>query len=83
MRYKYTILLFVFLFSGCTNNPFFSDEIKTNEKLSFTGNVQLPLTNDHSDIHVYLEGLDVLTKTDRNGDFKITADVDHLSGRSF
>jgi hypothetical protein len=71
------ILGFLFaLIIGCTSNPFFSDEIKTNEKLSFSGNVKLPYTNNHSDIHVYVEGLDVLTKTDRNGDFTIKMPVE-------
>ena len=65
MRNILIILLLFIICSGCTHNPFFSDEIKTNEKFSLKGNVQLPFTNDHSDIHVYLEGLDVLTKTDQ------------------
>jgi len=74
--FKKVFLLFLLVFlSGCTENPFFSDEIKTNEKLSFRGNVKLPYTSDNSDIHVYVEGLDVLTKTDRNGDFLIKMPV--------
>ncbi len=64
MRFKFTLLFLTILYFGCTNNPFFSDEIKTNEKFSFSGNVQLPFTTNHSEIHVYVEGLDVLTKTD-------------------
>ena len=71
MKYRFTLFLLLALYFGCTHNPFFSDEIKTNEKFSFEGNVQLPFTTNHSDIHVYLEGLDVLTKTDQNGDFTI------------
>jgi len=71
MRYKLTFLFLLTLYYGCTHNPFFSDEIKTNEKFSFKGNVQLPFTTNHSDIHVYVEGLDVLTKTDQKGDFTI------------
>ena len=70
MRLIFTLLLTI-LYFGCTHNPFFSDEISTNEKFSFSGNAQLPFTTNHSDILVYIEGLDVLTKTDQNGDFKV------------
>ena len=76
MRIKlFNLIVLLFLF-GCTHNPFFSDEIETNEKLSFTGNVKLLNTNDHSGVMVYLEGLDIFTETDENGDFRIDLDLE-------
>jgi len=76
MKHRFTFLLLLMLYFGCTSNPFFTDEIRTNKKFSFSGNVQLPFTTNHSDITVYLEGLDVLTKTDTNGDFTIEMPLD-------
>lgn len=66
-----TCLFSIILVHGCTNNPFFSDEIKDTQKLMFSGTVTVPNSDDNSGIQVYVEGLDLDSRTDKNGNFKI------------
>ena len=67
---KWTALLFyiVFLFLGaCEDNPFFGDD-KIAER-EITGRVSLQFSENHSEIYVWLEGTELITQTDENGDF--------------
>ena len=69
------IFIILVLFISCTENPFFDDEISYSEKLEITGNVLIEGESDHSDVLIYMEGFDIFTKSDRNGNFKIKIDI--------
>jgi hypothetical protein len=69
---KWTALPFyvIFLFLGaCEDNPFFGDD-KIPER-EITGRVSLQFSENHSEIYVWLEGTELITQTDENGDFKM------------
>jgi hypothetical protein len=69
---KWTALPFyvIFLFLGaCEDNPFFGDN-KIPER-EITGTVSLQFSENHSEIYVWLEGTELITQSDENGDFKM------------
>jgi len=68
MKWPLTILVSVFIiFIGCENNPFFGDDKIPDRKI--TGTVSLQSSDDRSDIYIWLEGTEIITQTDENGDF--------------
>ncbi len=73
-RYNHKIgfLALCIAFFACTTNPFFEDKIKSYDKQNIKGNVVLQGEKNNAGIVVYLEEFEIFTKTDRNGDFKIT-----------
>jgi hypothetical protein len=60
------------LLTSCTDNPFESDSSITGAARSIEGVVQLSGTNDHSGVHVWMEGIDIATTTDVDGNFTFT-----------
>ena len=60
------------LFFSCTENPLFKENINTSARQTITGRVTLENQSDHSNIFVYFEGLNILTLTDKEGNFQIT-----------
>ncbi|MBC8345296.1 MAG: hypothetical protein ISR82_01555 [Candidatus Marinimicrobia bacterium] len=67
---KWTFLPFfsaLFLLGACEDNPFFgTDKIPERE---LTGTVSLEFSEDQSAVYVWLEGTELITQTDENGDF--------------
>ena len=65
-------LLSIFVFSACTGNPFSDNEISQGMR-RITGKVEVS-DNSHSPegVYVWLEGFDIGTFTDQDGEFEIT-----------
>jgi hypothetical protein len=57
---------------GCTDNPFESAPAIAPSRQSIRGSVQLSGTTDHSGVHVWLEGFDLVTTTGSDGSFSLT-----------
>ncbi|KAA3611156.1 MAG: hypothetical protein D8M58_14370 [Calditrichaeota bacterium] len=78
----YVKLAIIVLFSGlllfCTENPFFEESIKFKERQEINGKVQLQFSSDNSDILVYFEGFEYVTKTDKDGNFALKIPPAHL-----
>jgi hypothetical protein len=74
------IISYVFLVIGlylvfaCTENPFFAKNEQVQFKLKIKGNVTFLDEMDHSGIFVWIEGLEVNTRTNKQGDFTLTLD---------
>ncbi|RMD90286.1 MAG: hypothetical protein D6813_09350, partial [Calditrichaeota bacterium] len=66
------LILLVLLFQSCTLAPFGSSSIDTPNR-SISGNVQLlgDLNLQPDSVYVWLEGLNVATFTDKQGNFKL------------
>ncbi len=58
-------------FSGCTSNPFGGDEISPVHR-HVQGTAYLNQASSHQGIYVWLEGLNVSTRTDTEGRFSLT-----------
>jgi len=76
MRKYYLILLAHFyslfvLLSGCTENPFSKDETISGNRV-IRGKVELNDGVIPNNIHVWLESMDVSSRTDDKGDFQLT-----------
>ncbi len=73
--YKHLLMwAWLALVLGCTENPFFAKDEKVQLNLQIKGNVTFLDEEDHSDIFVWIEGLEVNTRTAENGDFTLTLD---------
>ena len=74
-------LLIVLIFYGsCTENPFFEDD-STQDKKVLRGKVLLDSGETPDDIYVWLEQLNISTRTNSLGDFRIELPrADELSG---
>ncbi len=59
---------------GCTENPFFAKDDRVQLKLQMKGTITLLNEADHSNIFVWIEGLEVNTRTNEQGDFTLTLD---------
>jgi len=72
---SYSILLaaglIAFIFSGCTSNPFGDDDIGAGAR-GMSGKVQLNDGSNPEGIYVWLETFNIGTRTDTNGEFKLT-----------
>lgn len=69
--FKYYIFIFLLIFSSCTDNPFFSDQDFSSDKLSIKGKIELDHAADNGNVYVWLEGLDVSTYTNNAGVFNL------------
>jgi len=72
------IILLMGLLISCTENPFFKEKIKFNERQTISGNVGLESSDDNSGIVVYLESFELFTKTDSDGNFTLIIPAAHL-----
>ncbi len=66
---RFSILLALSFLLGCTENPFLEEEEVSSRAI--VGTVKLKDGWNPEGIHVWLEGLDVWTRTDENGDFRL------------
>ena len=64
-------LLSIFVFSACTGNPFSDDEISTGNR-QISGKVEVSGNQNPEGVYVWLEGFDIGTFTDQDGEFEIT-----------
>jgi hypothetical protein len=64
------IVIFVFLMK-CTGNPFWNDDIDSEDRLTVTGKVQLQDDPDPETIFIWLEGIQVSTYTNSKGEFTL------------
>jgi hypothetical protein len=62
------------LILACTENPFFAKDERVQLKLQIKGNITLLDEADHSNTFVWIEGLEVNTRTNESGDFTLTLD---------
>lgn len=58
-------------FVGCTSNPVGDDTISAGKR-QVTGKATLDTGDDQSGVYVWLEGFDIGTQTDPQGNFKLT-----------
>jgi len=65
------IILIVFLQLSCTDNPFFTDKDFSSDKLTIKGKVELSNSLDHSDVYVWMEGLNASAYTNSDGKFNL------------
>ena len=61
----------VFMFFGCTSNPFGDDKI-SEEKRQISGVVQLGDQASPKDVHVWMAGVNIATRTNDQGEFQLT-----------
>ncbi|MGD9900328.1 MAG: hypothetical protein AB7T22_14485 [Calditrichaceae bacterium] len=62
-------ILFVFVVS-CTENPFWDDNISSNDRQVVEGAIRLSDDSQPDSVMVWLEGFDLVQKTDKRGAFK-------------
>ncbi len=76
-----SLLVFaLFLFVSCTSNPFFGDDTARDTHV-VRGKVLLDSAGSSADIYVWLEQLNISTRTDARGDFKLELPrTDELTG---
>lgn len=65
------LLLSTFIFSACTGNPFSDDEISPGT-MRITGKVEVSNNRNPEGVYVWLEGFDIGTFTNQDGEFEIT-----------
>ena len=65
------LLLSIFIFSACTGNPFSDNEISPGTR-RITGKVEAGNNQSPEGVYVWLEGFDIGTFTDQDGEFEIT-----------
>ena len=81
LKYKSRLLfwgLVLFLFSGCTENPFFTENIDIANHLTVEGRVILNDDTAPVNIYVWLERFNLSTYTDSSGYFKLKLPDPHL-----
>ena len=64
------LLLSTFIFSACTGNPFSDDEISPGTR-RITGKVEVSNDQSPEGVYVWLQGFDIGTFTDQDGNFEI------------
>lgn len=70
MKYAFLFVSLLFFCSSCTDNPFFDDN-SAEDKRILTGKVLLNSGESPENIYVWLEDLNISTRTNAQGDFKI------------
>jgi hypothetical protein len=70
MKIIHCALLFLSILSSCTESPVGSDQI-SGGKRQISGQVTLQGSADPQGVYIWLEGLDITTRTDENGLFEI------------
>jgi len=75
----FSITVFLF-YHSCTSNPFWNDGVKLEENL--TGKIVLENMNSNTRTFVWLEGYDIHTQTNAQGEFNIVLNdfSDNISG---
>jgi len=75
MKAKEVLIFFLslstFIFSACTSNPLSDDEI-SGGKSQITGKIEVSDNQSPEGVYVWLEGFDIGTFTDQDGEFQIT-----------
>jgi len=75
MKAKEILIIFLlfstFIFSACTGNPFSDGEISPGTR-RITGNVEVSNNRSPEGVYVWLEGFDIGTFTNQDGEFEIT-----------
>ena len=75
MKAKEILIIFLlfstFIFAACTNNPFSDDEISSGTR-RITGKVEAGNNQSPEGVYVWLEGFDIGTFTNQDGEFEIT-----------
>ena len=69
--YHYSIFILILFISGCTENPFFDDNIEIQENRIIRGQVDLGLGTMPLGVYIWLEGLILSDWSDRDGNFII------------
>jgi hypothetical protein len=65
------ITVSIFIIIQCTENPFFDDEISQDDHTVVSGKVLLSDRTNPDNIYVWLEGFNISTFTDEEGNFEI------------
>ena len=71
MKYSSCFLVLIFIFPACTSNPFFSDDA-ARDKHIVRGKVLLEYGDSPEDIYIWLEKLNISTRTNAQGDFSLS-----------
>jgi hypothetical protein len=71
LKYILLVIIIASIYLGCTDNPFFEDADFVSDKLVIKGTVELDRSDDRSGVYVWLEGLNVSTYTNSNGQFEL------------
>jgi len=73
MKIIKTLLLFILtlLIAFCTSNPFFGDNDTVPDNLKISGKVTLQEEMDHSNIFVWLRGINAKTSTNEHGNYSL------------
>ena len=66
----WVIVTFLPILGGCTGNPFGQDEISIGRR-QISGRVVLSDGSSPKGVYVWLQGYDLTTQTDENGDFQV------------
>jgi hypothetical protein len=74
VKYILIIVFLILVYLGCTDNPFFEDTDFLSDKLIIKGTVELDQSDDAGGVYVWLEGLNVSTHTNFNGQFELHLD---------
>jgi len=64
------LLLSIFIFSACTGNPFSDNEISPGNR-QISGKVEVSDNQNPEGVYVWLEGFDIGTFTEQDGEFEI------------
>ena len=68
---NFIFIVLIYSLFTCTQNPFFEDENRPDQRLTILGNVNLEQEQEHSDTFIWLEGIGASTRTDSLGNFKL------------
>ncbi|MEE9117058.1 MAG: hypothetical protein V3U02_00505 [Calditrichia bacterium] len=80
MKHSSFFIILIFIISACTSNPFFGDDA-ARDKHIVKGKVLLEYGDSTEDIYIWLENLNISTRTNAQGDFKLELPrTDDLSG---
>lgn len=78
---RFFLPLIIFVFLSCTDNPFFSDDANTIDRHLVRGQVILADGKSPEGIYVWLDSLNLSTRTASNGDFSLSIPkTDSLKG---
>ncbi len=70
MKHSLYFIILIFIIMACTNNPFFGDD-PASDKHIVRGKVLLETGDSSEDIYVWLEKLNISTRTNARGEFSL------------
>jgi len=80
MKHFFCFIILIFIISGCTSNPFLSDDA-ARDKHIVRGKVLLEHGDSPEDIYIWLEDLNISTRTNAHGEFSLALPrTDDLAG---